>query len=103
MCLIAFPHYIIFFSEEILSLCHPEAVFQYTTMPATGQKVCGSVVWWWLKPILVFSLVQADQYKSTIFNVRIVRGHTAITTWEEWLQNKHVGRISQHSEEWTDM
>ena len=37
-------------------------------MPATGQKVCGVVVvWcgavvvWWLKPILVFSLAQAEQ------------------------------------------
>ena len=46
-------------------------------MPATGQKVCGGVVgmvvWWcdvvgvvvwWLKPILVFSLAQAEQYFS---------------------------------------
>ena len=37
-------------------------------MPITGQKVCGGgggVVWWWwwwLKPILVFSLAQAEQY-----------------------------------------
>ena len=37
-------------------------------MPATGQKVCGVVVWWCggvvvvLKPILVFSLAQAEQY-----------------------------------------
>ena len=43
--------------------------FQCSTMPGTGQKVCGGggvvvvvvVVWWWLKPTLVFSLAQAEQ------------------------------------------
>ena len=48
-------------------------------MPGTGQKVCGGgvvvVVWWgggggvvvwWLKPTLVFSLTQAEQYTYTI-------------------------------------
>ena len=41
-------------------------------MPATGQQVCGVVVWcggvvvvrWWLRPTLVFSLAQAEQKKS---------------------------------------
>ena len=46
--------------------------FKFPTMPATGQKVCGVVVWcggcggWWLKPILVFSLAQAEQNQSGI-------------------------------------
>ena len=37
--------------------------FKFPTMPATGQKVCGGVVWWVVvfKPILVFSLAQAEQ------------------------------------------
>ena len=39
--------------------------FQCSTMPGTGQKVCGGVVGgWaggWLKPILVFSLAKAEQ------------------------------------------
>ena len=47
----------------ILELC---AEFQFPTLPAAGQKVCGGgvvVVWsgGWLKPILVFSLAQAEQ------------------------------------------
>ena len=42
-------------------------------MPATGQKVCGGVVWWWfggwLKPTLVFSLAQAEQnQKNAVLN-----------------------------------
>ena len=44
------------FLYVILKLC---AKFQFPTMPATGQKVCGGVVWcgggvvwwWWLKLI----------------------------------------------------
>ena len=39
--------------------------FQCSTMPGTGQKVCGVVGGgcggWWLKPILVFSLAKAEQ------------------------------------------
>ena len=41
-----------FFLYVILKLY---AEFQFPTMPATGQQVCGGVVWWvwwWLKPIL---------------------------------------------------
>ena len=48
----------------ILKLC---VEFQFPAMPITGQKVCGGGVvvwwWWWLKPILVFSLAQAEQYR----------------------------------------
>ena len=40
--------------------------FQCSTMPGTGLKVCGGWyggwVVWWCKPILVFSLGQAEQY-----------------------------------------
>ena len=41
--------------------------FQCPTMPGTGQKVSGGggvvvVVVWWLKPTLVFSLAQAEQF-----------------------------------------
>ena len=32
------------FLYVILKLC---AKFQFPTMLATGQKVCGVVVWWW--------------------------------------------------------
>ena len=49
------------FLYVILKLC---VEFQYPTMTATGQKVCGGVVgavWWWIKPTLVFSLAQAEQ------------------------------------------
>ena len=46
-----------FFLYVILKLCTD---FQIPTMPATGQKFV--VVVWWLKPILVFSLAQAEQY-----------------------------------------
>ena len=52
-----------FFLYVILKLC---TEFQFPTMPATGQKVCGGgVVGGWLKPILVFSLAQAEQHKFT--------------------------------------
>mgnify|MGYP006062915633 CR=1 FL=1 len=59
-----------FFLCVILKLC---TEFKFPTMPATGQKVCGGgVVWWvwcggWLKPTLVFSLAQAEQL-TDIFN-----------------------------------
>ena len=62
-----------FFLYFILKLC---TEFQFPTMPATGQKVCGGVVvvvwwcggvwwWWWLRPTLVFSLAQAEQKQFT--------------------------------------
>ena len=36
-------------------------------MPTTGQKVCGGgVVGGWLRPILVFSLAQAEQNEDKI-------------------------------------
>ena len=35
------------------------AEFQYSTMPGTGQKVCGGR--WVSNPILVFSLAKAEQ------------------------------------------
>ena len=55
-----------FFLYVILKLC---TKFQYPTMPAAGQKVCGGgvvVVWsgGWLKPILVFSLAQAEHTQT---------------------------------------
>ena len=61
----------------ILKLC---AEFQFPTMPATGQKVCGGgggggrggVVgwwwWWWLRPTLVFSLAKAEQFLKVDLN-----------------------------------
>ena len=54
------------FLYVILKLC---AKFQFPTIPATDQKVCGGVVWWvggWLKPTLVFSLAQAKQYVPVV-------------------------------------
>ena len=37
-----------FFLYVILKLCTKFQLFQlFPTMPATGQKVCGVVVWWW--------------------------------------------------------
>ena len=51
-------------------------------MPATGQKVCGGVVggcggwvwwvWWWLRPTLVFSLAQAEQFDERNNKVTVV-------------------------------
>ena len=65
-----------FFLFVILKLC---AEFQYPTMSATGQKVCGGggggggvVVVWWLKPTLVFSLVQAEQLSTTNFICKMI-------------------------------
>ena len=48
----------------VLLRLHTE--FQSSTMTGTGQTVCVrwvGVVVWWLKPILVFSLAQAEQQK----------------------------------------
>ena len=48
--------------------------FQCSTMPGTGQKVCGGggfVWWWWVvvcKPILVLSLAKAEQQYITVSN-----------------------------------
>ena len=47
-------------------------------MPATGQKVCGGVAWcggvvWWFKPILVFSLAQAEQQYQNVTNLGIIK------------------------------
>ena len=59
------------FLYVILKLC---AKFQFPTMPATGQKVCGGVVWWcgglvvwwwWLKRILVFRKTKSYELDST--------------------------------------
>ena len=54
------------FSQVIVMLY---TKFQCLNMPGAGQKVCGGmvcgvVVWWVCKPVLVFSLVQAEQYES---------------------------------------
>ena len=55
------------FSQEILSLCHPEAVcrvsISYYACNWSKSLWCGVVVWW-LKPTLVFSLAQAEQYQT---------------------------------------
>ena len=39
-----FKKFKLFFLYVTLKLC---AKFQFPTVPATGQKVCGGVVWWW--------------------------------------------------------
>ena len=64
-------HPLLFFSQEILSLCLPEAVYQisisYYVCNWSKSLWCGVVVWcggvvvWWLRPTLVFSLAQAEQ------------------------------------------
>ena len=57
--------------QGIVSLRHPElcAKFQFLTMHATGQTVCGGVVVggvvWWQKPILVFSLAEQKGFSGT--------------------------------------
>ena len=57
--------------QDFFSLCHSLFTkFQFPTMPATGQKVCGGgggVVWWWLRPTLVFSLAKAEQNPNPQF------------------------------------
>ena len=58
-----------FFVVVILKLC---TEFQFPSMPATGQKVCGGggvvvVVVWWLRAILVFSLAQAEQNEAILY------------------------------------
>ena len=57
----------------------PCAEFQFPTMPATGLKVCGGVVWWWLKPILVFSLAQAEQKVNSV--ILFYTTHNALKCW----------------------
>ena len=43
--------------------------FQCPTIPGTGLKVCVVWwVWWWVcKPIIMFSLAQAEQYLEEAF------------------------------------
>ena len=48
--------------------------FHLPGLPGTGQKVCGGGGWvggWWVvcKPILVFSLGQAEQYFAKMENI----------------------------------
>ena len=52
-----------FFSQEILSLCPLEALYRVSIHYYTCNW--SKSVWWWvIKPILVFSLAQAEQLNN---------------------------------------
>ena len=46
--------------------------FQCPTMPGTGLTVCGGMVGGWGKPILVFSLGQAEQWTTKTNQINLV-------------------------------
>ena len=55
--------------------------FQCPTMPGTGLKVCGGMVGGmvggWCKPILVFSLGQAEQYLCKLISLIFIKNYSS--------------------------
>ena len=95
----------------ILKLC---TEFQFPTMLATGQTICSVWWWWWrwLKPILVYSLAQAEQHLIEKFSVHKRFVHDSSSCWNEmiieddrlaWLdsaRNNMRGKWTKHRIEW---